>query len=85
MIVSFLDKYHWFFYSIYIKNIYNISLIIQPALSSKNNKCLNKLKVIKNVSLKFKISDALHHKLKVNYNTTLKKVTITYGTKISRY
>ena len=51
----------------YIKNIYNVSLIIQPALSSKNNKCLNKLKVIKNVSLKFKISDALRHKLKVNY------------------
>ena len=33
-----------------------MSLIIQPALSSKNNKCLYKLKVINNVLLKYKIS-----------------------------
>ena len=31
-------------YLVYTKNIYNISLIIQSALSSKNNKRLYKLK-----------------------------------------
>ena len=54
-------------YSILIKNIYNIWLIIQPALLSKKRKCFYKLNVINNVSLKFKLSDTLRHKLKVNY------------------
>ena len=42
-------------------------LIIQAALSSTKKECLYRLKVINNVSLKFKVSDALRHKLKVNY------------------
>ena len=42
-------------------------LIIQAALSSTKKECLYRLKVINNVSLKFEISDALRHKLKVNY------------------
>ena len=65
-------------YSICIKRIYNILLVIQPALSSKNNKCLYNLKVINNVSLKFKISDALRHKLKANYKSVTESIVLLH-------
>ena len=65
-------------YLIYIKNIYNISLIIQSALSGKNNKCLYELNVINNVSLKFKISDTLRRELKVSYKGVIKSIVLLH-------
>ena len=50
--------------------------MIQSALSSKNNKCLYKLKVINNVSLKLKISDALCHELKTNYKGVTESIVL---------
>ena len=47
---------------------------MQQALSSKNNKRLYKLKEINNVSLKSKISNALHHKLKVSYKGVTRSI-----------
>ena len=47
-------------------------------LSSKN-KCLNKLKVIKNVSPKLKISDALRLKVKVNYKGLTESTFFTWS------
>ena len=47
---------------------------MQPALSSKNNKCLYKPKVIQYASLKFKISDVLFHKLKFNYEGVIESI-----------
>ena len=65
-------------YLIYIKNIYNISLIIQLASSSKNNNCFYKVKVINIVSFKFKISDTLRHKLKVNYKGVVESMFLLH-------
>ena len=75
---SFIFRSIPLIYLIYIKNIYNVSLIIQSALSSKNNKCLNKLKVINNISLKFEISDVLPHKLKVSYKGVSESVVLLH-------
>ena len=67
-------------YLIYTKNTYNILLIIQSALSrkNKNNKCLYRLKVVNNVSLKFEISDAYRDKLKVSYKGVSESIVLLY-------
>ena len=51
---------------------------MQPVLSSKNNKSFYKLKVVNNVSLKLRASDALRHKSRVNYKGVTESIFLLH-------
>ena len=57
---------------------YFANVIMQPALSSKNNKSFYKLKVVNNVSLKLRASDALRHKSRVNYKGVTESIFLLH-------
>ena len=69
---SFMFRWIPLIYLIYIKNIYNISLIIQPTLSSKNKKCFYKLKVINLCHIKSTVSSILIDKMKSIFDPKIK-------------